>query len=120
MIEAYYHKAVSLLEALIAVQSFSKEEAGTANIIADFLVEEGVEFNRKANNVWAYNEGYDKSKPTILLNSHHDTVRPNAGYTLDPFSPIIKDDKLYGLGSNDAGASLVCLLVMFLHFQYPI
>jgi len=68
------------------------------------------------NNVWAYNKFFDASKPTILLNSHHDTVKPNTGYTRNPFSPDMTDGKLYGLGSNDAGGCLVSLIATFLHF----
>ena len=53
-----------------------------------------------------------------MLNSHHDTVRPNNGYTKDPFEPIINDGKLYGLGSNDAGGCLVSLLATFSFFYH--
>ena len=68
------------------------------------------------NNVWATNKYFDELKPTILLNSHHDTVKPNQGYTLDPFHPVERDGKLFGLGSNDAGGSLVSLIATFLYF----
>ncbi len=108
--------AINLLKELIAIPSFSKEEHGTAGAITKFLAIRGIEHTRIANNVYAQNKHFDTSKPTILFNSHHDTVKPNSGYTLDPFSPIIKDGKLYGLGSNDAGGSLVSLLAVFLHF----
>lgn len=108
--------AISLLKELIATPSFSKEESQTAGIICRFLGERGVVHYRSGNNVWAKNKYFDVSKPTILLNSHHDTVRPNKGFTLDPFSPIEKDGKLFGLGSNDAGGSLVSLIATFLYF----
>lgn len=108
--------AVSLLKELIATPSFSKEEDQTAGIICRFLGERGVVHYRSGNNVWAKNKYFDESKPTILLNSHHDTVKPNKGYTLDPFTPIKKDKKLFGLGSNDAGGALVSLIVTFLYF----
>lgn len=108
--------AISLLKELIAVPSFSKEEDQTAGIICRFLGERGVVHYRSRNNVWAKNNYFDASKPTILLNSHHDTVKPNKGYTLDPFSPIEKDGKLFGLGSNDAGGPLVSLIAAFLNF----
>ena len=62
------------------------------------------------NNIWATNKYFDEGKPTILLNSHHDTVKPNKGYTLDPLTPIERDGKLFGLGSNDAGGALVSLM----------
>jgi len=106
-----------LLQSLIRTPSFSKEESGTAQILEDFLGAQNISFKRNDNNIWARNLHFDPAKPTLLLNSHHDTVKPNSGYTRDPFSPDIEDGKLYGLGSNDAGASLVCLLGAFLHFH---
>lgn len=114
--EPLYHNAVALLRDLIRTPSFSKEEAGTAELLVRFLTERGVEIHRKGNNVWAFNRWYDPARPTVLLNSHHDTVRPNSAYTRDPFDPAIEGDRLYGLGSNDAGASVVSLLTVFLYF----
>jgi acetylornithine deacetylase len=108
--------AVILLKELIATASFSKEEQQTASIICRYLGERGVEHFRSLNNVWARNKFFDEGKPTILLNSHHDTVRPGKGYTLDPFTAIEKDGKLFGLGSNDAGAALVSLIATFLYY----
>ena len=110
-------KAIALLKQLIGTPSLSREESDTADLIEDFLKAEGVEFNRFGNNVWAKNQNFDPAKPTLLLNSHHDTVKPNAGYTRDPFSPEVEEGRLYGLGSNDAGGCLVSLLATFLHFQ---
>lgn len=115
-LNTYSNNAVDLLKKLIATPSFSKEEDKTADIIQEFLEEKGVKTNRYLNNIWAANFYFDESKPTILLNSHHDTVKPNKGYTLDPFSPIENDGRLYGLGSNDAGGCLVSLIATFLHF----
>jgi acetylornithine deacetylase len=109
--------SLALLQKLISIQSFSKEEAQTADAIAQFLQDRNIKTHRKLNNVWAYNVHFDPSKPTILLNSHHDTVKPNPGYTRDPFAPIIEDGKLYGLGSNDAGGCLVSLIATFLYFN---
>lgn len=116
-IESLQDKAIELLEALIATPSFSREEQGTAMIIEQFLRDHGVEPRRHLNNVWAVNRHFDISKPSILLNSHHDTVRPAIGYTNDPFTPIVKDGKLFGLGSNDAGGPLVALLATFLFYH---
>ena len=110
-------EAISLLKQLIATPSFSKEEDKTASIIENFLKDRGVKPNRHLNNIWAVNKFYEESKPGILLNSHHDTVKPNKGYTLDPFTPIEKDGKLFGLGSNDAGGSLVSIISVFLYFN---
>ncbi|MBO9570658.1 MAG: M20 family metallo-hydrolase [Chitinophagaceae bacterium] len=111
-----YTDAIGLLKELIATPSFSKEEDQTAGIITRFLGVKGIEHSRIGNNVYASNKYYDTAKPTILLNSHHDTVKPNPGYTLDPFTPIEKEGKLFGLGSNDAGGSLVSLIVTFLYY----
>ncbi len=114
--ETLYQAAVALLKKLIATPSFSKEEDKTASIIEDFFRSYNIPTKRYLNNVWALNKHFDASKPTILLNSHHDTVKPNKGYTVDPFFPNEKEGKLYGLGSNDAGGCLVSLIVVFLHF----
>jgi len=110
--------AIGLLKKLIATPSFSKEEENTADIIDRFLESKGVRTKTHLNNIWAQNKFFDPAKKTILLNSHHDTVKPNKGYTLDPFSPIEKDGKLFGLGSNDAGGCLVSLMVVFLHYYH--
>ena len=108
--------AIDLLKRLIATPSFSKEEDKTASIIKDFFRQHSIQAEQRGNNIWGKNKYYDPSKPTILLNSHHDTVRPNQGYTRDPFSPTIADGKLYGLGSNDAGGPLVSMIATFLYF----
>lgn len=108
--------AISLLKELIATPSFSKEEEQTAGILCRFLGERDIVHTRVGNNVFALNKYYDASKPSILLNSHHDTVKPNKGYTFDPFTPFEKDGKLFGLGSNDAGGCLVSLIATFLHY----
>ena len=112
-----FKNAVELLKKLIATPSFSKEEEETATILSDFFVQNGVKIHTKGNNIWAFNKYFDESKPTILLNSHHDTVRPNKSYTRDPFSPDVEDGKLFGLGSNDAGGALVSLISTFIHFH---
>lgn len=117
-IQKLTENSINLLRDLIRIPSFSKEEKQTGDAIERFLQQRGVKTFRKLNNVWAYNKFYDESKPTILLNSHHDTVKPNTGYTRNPFSPDVEDEKLYGLGSNDAGGCLVSLLATFLYF-YP-
>jgi len=109
-------EAVELLKQLVAIASFSKEEDLTADCIQDFLEKNNIVGNRVHNNIWATNLYFDEHKPTILLNSHHDTVRPNKAYTLDPFEPIEKDGKLFGLGTNDAGGCLVSLIACFLYF----
>jgi acetylornithine deacetylase len=108
--------AIELLTRLIQTQSFSREEAGTADIIERFLAQHGITTRRQGNNVWATSLAWDAAKPTILLNSHHDTVKPGVAWTYPPFGAVLEGDKLTGLGSNDAGASAVSLLAVFRYF----
>ncbi|MES2648697.1 MAG: M20 family metallo-hydrolase [Bacteroidota bacterium] len=115
-IEHLVTDATELLKQLIATPSFSKEEAGTALLISQFFETHTIPYKTVGHNIYVQNKYYDIKKPTILLNSHHDTVKPNKGYTLDPFEPLVKDGKLYGLGSNDAGGCLVSLIAVFLHY----
>lgn len=107
-------EALALLQALIATPSLSRDEGRTAELLYTYLAERGAAPRRLHNNVWARSRRFDPARPTLLLNSHHDTVRPAAGYTRDPFTPVIESGRLYGLGSNDAGASVVCLTETFL------
>ncbi|QYS87343.1 M20 family metallo-hydrolase [Flavobacterium oreochromis] len=109
-------EALELLQKLIKKQSFSKEENDTADILDEFFIHKGISTHRLLHNVWVKNKYFNHLKPTILLNSHHDTVKPNKHYTKNPFSPDIKNGILYGLGSNDAGGSLVALAACFVYF----
>ncbi len=109
--------AIQLLQKLISIPSFSKEEDKTGDYLEDWLQARGVKTHRYKNNIWAYNAHFDKNKPTILLNSHHDTVKPAKAYTKDPFHAVLEDGKLFGLGSNDAGGPLVSLIATFIYFH---
>lgn len=110
-------KEILLLSRMVATQSFSRQEDGTATVIYDYLAGAGADPRRSGNNVWAVSEAFDPSRPTLMLNSHHDTVKPAPSYTRDPFVPAIEDGRLYGLGSNDAGASVVSLISVFLNLR---
>ena len=116
IIQTLSGQAIVLLQQLIAIPSLSRGEERTADTIEQFLTGHGIKIHRKLNNVWAFSKHFDAAKPTILLNSHHDTVKPNPGYTRDPFEAKFEDGKLYGLGSNDAGGCLVSLIAVFLYF----
>ncbi len=116
MIEKLTKEAIILLQNMISKPSFSSEEDETALLIMQWFSTHDIKFESNNHNVWAKNKFFDTSKPTILLNSHHDTVKPNKAYTRDPFKAEISDGKLYGLGSNDAGGSLVSLLATFAYF----
>lgn len=101
---------VDLLQNLIRIPSFSRDEAQACDYLEKWLVDNGFQdIHRVGNNLWMESEPVS-GKPTVLLNAHIDTVKPNHGYTRDPFSPDVEDGKLYGLGSNDDGGSLVALL----------
>ncbi|MFP9118041.1 M20 family metallo-hydrolase [Flavobacterium sp. RNTU_13] len=109
-------EAIALLKQLISTQSFSSEEEGTALLIEAWFKKHNIPFLRENNNIWAFNKNFTDGKPLLLLNSHHDTVKPNQGYTRNPFEPSVEDGKLFGLGSNDAGGCLVSLIAAFTFF----
>ncbi|ASU32005.1 M20 family metallo-hydrolase [Mucilaginibacter xinganensis] len=111
-----FSKSVGLLQHLIKTPSFSGEETLAADLVEDYLNGYSIKTERKGNNIWCFNKHFNPAKPTILLNSHLDTVKPNDGYTNDPFCPEVSNGRLYGLGSNDAGGCLVSLIAAFLHF----
>ncbi|SMB97345.1 peptidase M20 [Hymenobacter roseosalivarius DSM 11622] len=117
LIEQLTEGAIALLIQLIQTPSFSREEDKTADLIFAFLTTHGAQPQRSGNNVWAVAQQFAPHKPTILLNSHHDTVKPGTSWTHDPFGAAREGDKLIGLGSNDAGAAAVSLLAAFLYFQ---
>ena len=112
-IDSLYYDAVDLLKQMIAIPSFSREEKQVADLLESYLKEKGFCPKRKENNLWLKSIPWDENKPTILLNSHIDTVKPVSGWTKKPFLPTEEDGKLYGLGSNDAGASVVSLISAF-------
>ena len=105
--------AIELLQQLISTPSVSREESAVADIVEAKFRELGFSPQRKGNNVWAMAKAFDPEKPTILLDAHLDTVKPNASWTRNPYEPVIEGDRLYGLGSNDTGGSLVALLTVF-------
>lgn len=118
-IDELYYQAVDLLKELIAIPSISREENNVADVIERFFNDNGVTPHRHGNNVWCIADDFDENRPTLLLNSHIDTVKPASGWTRDPFSPDVDEEgKLYGLGSNDAGASLVSLIATFLYLNH--
>ena len=110
------NNAIDLLKKMIATPSLSKEEKEVADLIEQYLQENGITTGRLINNIYALNKYFDPSKQSILLNSHHDTVKPAKGYTTDPFTPTEREGRLIGLGSNDAGGPLVSLIATFIHF----
>lgn len=107
--------AIELLKRMISIPSFSREEGNVADLMVETLKNHGYAASRKGNNVWAKSKDWDSGKPVILLDAHIDTVKPNGNWDTDPFTPVVKDGKLFGLGSNDTGGSVVSMLTAFLH-----
>ena len=116
-IEQLKQDAVELLKKMIATPSLSGKEEGTAQLIFDFLKNHGIAAERVKNNVFAYSSNHAEGAPLVLLNSHHDTVMPSRSWQTDPYSPIVEGDRLTGLGSNDAGASVVSMLASFVYLS---
>ena len=112
-INYYTSEALTLLQALIGIPSISREEEAAANFLQNYIEESGIMTGRSGNNIWCISPMFDMNKPTILLNSHIDTVKPVNGWRRQPFTPKLENGKLYGLGSNDAGASLVSLFQVY-------
>ena len=112
----YLNDALLLLRELVSIQSFSGEEHLRAEYLTNYFSEHNINIERIGNNIIVKQPHFDEAKATCMLNSHIDTVQPAKGYTFDPFNPPTSDEYVYGLGSNDAGASVVCLLQTFLHF----
>ena len=110
-------QSIRFLKKLISIKSYSKEEDKTAGFIVKYLSDHSFEPQRKVNNVWAWSGKVEEGKPTVLLNSHHDTVKATSKWTFDPFTPTEQDGKLIGLGSNDAGGSLTSLVHVFIELS---
>ncbi len=117
MIEKLTNNAIDLLKSMIMTPSISREEGEVSKIVETFIANSGYQPQRVGNNIYCISHNFDSKRPTILLNSHLDTVKPVQGWSYDPFTATEQDDKIYGLGSNDAGASLVSLLATFLYID---
>ena len=107
------HEATDLLIKMVSIPSVSREEKEVADFLEKVLSDYGLNPHRNGHNIWSICPTYDPSKPTLLLNAHIDTVKPTSSWTISPFSPVIEDGKLYGLGTNDDGASVVSLLQVY-------
>ena len=113
----YTSEAITLLSSLISIPSISREEEKVADFLQNYIEENGIMTGRSGNNIWCISPMFDIKKPTILLNSHIDTVKPVNGWRKHPFTAKMEDGKLYGLGSNDAGASVVSLFQVYRHLS---
>ena len=100
---------ISLLQQLIAIPSLSRDEGAVADFLESWLTEQGLAPHRCGNNLWCCHG----TGPAVLLDAHIDTVKPVTGWTRDPFTPSLEDGRLYGLGSNDDGGSVVALIAAY-------
>ncbi|MGL5015849.1 MAG: M20 family metallo-hydrolase [Bacteroidales bacterium] len=112
-----FYEAIELLGSMINTPSISGEEDSVCSLIEGYLRGDNIEYERYLNNIWAYAQEYDPEKRTILLNSHIDTIKPVKGWEYDPFVPTEVNGSIYGLGSNDAGASVVSLIAAFKYLR---
>ena len=106
--------AVDLLVRLIETPRTSRNETQAADVLENVMHNDyGLDVRRDGNNIWTIAGDYLEERQTLLLNAHIDTVKPSDTWTHDPYKATIEDDRIYGLGSNDDGASLVTLLQVF-------
>ena len=111
-------QAVLLLSQLIETPRISREESQASQLLYDYMTEVcHLDVKRHGCNLWTIAPDFDANKPTLLLNAHIDTVKPVSGWQKDPWKATLEDDCLYGLGSNDDGASLVTLLHAFIELS---
>jgi acetylornithine deacetylase len=115
--DSLYYDSIDLLKKMIAIPSLSREEKAVADMLEKYMQEQGLHPSRKGNNLWCITSRYREGQLNILLNSHIDTVKPASGWEKDPYLPIEEGNRLFGLGSNDAGAGVVSLLHAFIHLQ---
>ena len=109
--------AVNMLRKLVSIKSFSGEESLRSDYLINYFNEMGISYERIGNNIIVKQMHHNPTKPTLMLNSHLDTVQPASGYTIDPFNPENSNKYVYGLGSNDAGASVVSMIHAFIHLK---
>lgn len=106
-------EAVELLCRLIETSRVSRDETAAANLLEAWMTEHGMNPQRELNNLWCVAPSYSEERPTLLLCAHIDTVRPVSAWTRPPHRATLEGDRLYGLGSNDDGGSLVSLIQVY-------
>jgi acetylornithine deacetylase len=104
---------LALHRTITAIRSVSGEEAQLAGFLSDLLARNGVAVDRLGNSLLAMlGRG-----PVLLLDTHLDTVPPAPGWTRDPWHVQVAEGRVYGLGSNDAKASVAAMVAAFLAFR---
>ena len=104
-----------LLLEMLSIPALSREEKHRADFLESYLKGMGWPLTRMHNNLLVGDQ--DAPGAQVLLNSHMDTVSPADAWESDPYTPLVNGEKIMGLGSNDAGASVVSMLAAFDHMQ---
>ena len=104
---------IELLKEMISIPAVSRNEAQRSDFLQESLESLGHPVARINHNlITGYSRG---SIPgfRVLLNSHMDTISPAEGWECDPFKPVQENEKITGLGSNDAAASVVAMIAAY-------
>lgn len=113
-IDSLTDDAVALLCRMIEIPGTSRNEKDVADMLEQVLRQDyGMDMQRDGNNLWCMAQGYRPERPTLMINAHMDTVKPSDSWIRQPYRATMEDDKIYGLGSNDDGASVVSLVQVF-------
>lgn len=113
MIETLCSESIALLKDMIEISSLSRDEEKVAEMIRERLTSFGLSYETEKNNSWIRSKNWIEGGKTVLFNSHIDTVKPSSAWSYDPYKATVVEDKIFGLGSNDAGASVVSQLAAF-------
>jgi len=95
---------------LVSTPSVSHEETALADQVQAWLEQRGAAVERVGDNLIAR----AGSGPRCVLCSHLDTVPPTEAWTRGPFDVVREGERIYGLGSNDAKASVAAMTFAFL------
>ena len=105
--------SLALLRKMVRIPSTTFNEKAVSDLLVSAMESWGMQPRRYGLNIVTVNRTYDAGRPTLVLDAHIDTVQPSDGYSRDPFDPGENEDVIYGLGSNDDGASVVSMIAAF-------
>lgn len=123
------NRAIDILEGMIPIPALSFHEKERSKYLWERIsafIKEGKQSKdcptaqafkaitvRKVNdNILLYSP--KKGRKLLLMCAHVDTVQPADNYTVNPYSATRRGGRILGLGTNDDGASVACMLVTFL------
>ena len=111
---------LKLAKDLIRKPSITPKDAGAINLLAKNL--RSIGFNCKIINFKNIKNLYaklGKSSPNFCYAGHTDVVPPGniKNWTINPFKPIVRNNKLIGRGANDMKASIACFVAAVSRFK---